>query len=122
MTDSTTEQLSPAATLANEPASLTSEVVGTYQPKRAEGPAGRAEAAKAFLAALDDERAALLVELRSASGLGGRTRRLGDDVERARKAVSGRIRDAIGRLGETHPALSAHLSEHVTTGRVCRYR
>lgn len=72
--------------------------------------------------ALETERTALLDELRAASGLGGRTRRMGDDVERARKAVSGRIRDAINRIAEVHPELGIHLAESVSTGRECRYR
>ncbi len=40
------------------------------------------------------ERDALVAELSAALGLTGRERRLGDDVERTRKAVSARIRDA----------------------------
>lgn len=71
---------------------------------------------------LDDERAAIIDQLRAATGLGNRTRRLGDDVERARKAVSGRIRDAIERISSADAELGAHLQETVTTGRYCRYR
>ncbi|MDW3218030.1 MAG: adenylate/guanylate cyclase domain-containing protein [Acidimicrobiales bacterium] len=71
---------------------------------------------------LEAERTALLDELRTASGLGGRTRRMGDDVERARKAVSARVRDAINKIGEVQPELAIHLAESVTTGRECRYR
>jgi class 3 adenylate cyclase len=71
---------------------------------------------------LDEERGAIINQLRSATGLGQRTRRMGDDVERARKAVSGRLRDAIGKLGDANAPLGAHLAEHVSTGRVCRYR
>ncbi|WFE33966.1 AAA family ATPase [Micromonospora sp. WMMD975] len=73
------------------------------------------------LAALDAERAALLDELRAAAGLAGRTRRLGDQAERARKAVTGRIRDTLRRIEQRHPALAAHLRESVTTGGTCRY-
>ncbi|SCG61159.1 AAA family ATPase [Micromonospora humi] len=73
------------------------------------------------LAALDAERAALLDELRAAAGLAGRTRRLGDQAERARKAVTGRIRDTLRRIEQRHPGLAAHLHESVTTGRTCRY-
>ena len=72
-------------------------------------------------AALDRERAALLDHLRLAAGLAGRTRRLGDEAERARKAVTARIRDAIRKLDDRHPALAAHLREAVTTGTTCRY-
>ncbi|MFJ8916467.1 ATP-binding protein [Amycolatopsis sp. NPDC102389] len=72
-------------------------------------------------AALDRERDALLTELRSAAGLGGRTRRLGDEAERARKTVTARIRDTLRKLDEQHPALAAHLRASVTTGSSCRY-
>ncbi len=71
---------------------------------------------------LDDERAAIIGQFRSASGLGGRTRRLGDDVERARKAVSARIRDAIERIAVADAELGAYLQQTVTTGRYCQYR
>ncbi|MEV4454651.1 AAA family ATPase [Microbispora sp. NPDC049633] len=73
-------------------------------------------------AEFDRERAALLAELRSASGLGGRDRRLGDEAERARKAVTARIRDVLRKLDRLHPALAAHLRAAVSTGATCRYR
>jgi hypothetical protein len=75
----------------------------------------------AAAAELDRERAALLAELGTATGLSGRRRRLGDEGERARKAVTGRIRDALRRLDERHPELAAHLRDSVTTGQACRY-
>lgn len=75
---------------------------------------GRAERAR-------DEREALLDELRRATGRGGRPRRLGDDAERARKAVTARIRDAIERIAGQHPALGAHLRTAVRTGTFCCY-
>ncbi|MEU8274105.1 ATP-binding protein [Microbispora bryophytorum] len=73
-------------------------------------------------AEFDRERAALLAELRSASGLGGRDRRLGDEAERARKAVTARIRDVLRKLDRLHPAMAAHLRAAVSTGATCRYR
>ncbi|MGW4489369.1 ATP-binding protein [Amycolatopsis sp. NPDC004368] len=73
-------------------------------------------------AALDTERAALLTELRTSSGLAGRTRRLGDESERARKAVTARIRDTIRKLTDLHPSLADHLHTTVTTGSSCRYQ
>ncbi|WP_447007866.1 ATP-binding protein [Saccharothrix isguenensis] len=72
-------------------------------------------------AALDRERAALLEELRAAAGLAGRTRKLGDEAERARKTVTARIRDALRRLDARHPGLAAHLRETVSTGATCVY-
>ncbi|BCB79066.1 hypothetical protein GCM10022251_18930 [Phytohabitans flavus] len=81
--------------------------------------ASRGDDARA--ATLDHERKALIDELRAAAGLGGRTRRLGDEAERARKTVTARIRDTLRRLDESHPELAAHLRATVSTGATCRY-
>ncbi len=70
----------------------------------------------------DEERALLLAELRTATGLGGRTRRLGDEAERARKTVTARIRDTLRKLDTRHPELAEHLRASVTTGTTCGYR
>jgi hypothetical protein len=70
----------------------------------------------------DRERAALLEELRTAAGLGGRGRRLGDEAERARKTVTARIRDVLRRLATAHPELAAHLRATISTGATCRYQ
>ncbi|MPY80019.1 MAG: AAA family ATPase [Actinophytocola sp.] len=67
------------------------------------------------------ERDALIAELSAAVGLGGRSRRLGDDRERARKAVTARIRDAIDRIERSNPALGTHLRASVRTGTWCSY-
>ncbi|MEU3601628.1 AAA family ATPase [Streptomyces sp. NPDC006798] len=67
------------------------------------------------------ERDALLDELRKAAGLGGRTRRLGDEAERARKTVTARIRDTLRRLDRLHPELATHLRASLTTGTHCAY-
>lgn len=70
----------------------------------------------------DQEREALLTELRTATGLGGRTRRLGDEAERARKTVTARIRDTLRKLDTSHPKLAEHLRAAVATGSTCSYR
>ncbi|MFC3455483.1 AAA family ATPase [Amycolatopsis speibonae] len=70
----------------------------------------------------DRERDALLGQLRAAAGLSGRSRRLGDEAERARKTVTARIRDTLRKLDDRHPALATHLRETVTTGSTCTYR
>jgi hypothetical protein len=75
----------------------------------------RAERARA-------ERDFIAAELASALGLGGRARRPGDPVERARKAVTGRIRLTIGRIESAHPELARHLTNAVRTGTFCVYR
>jgi predicted ATPase len=68
------------------------------------------------------ERDALVGELTRALGLGGRSRRLGDDAERARKAVTARIYHAIDRLQQYHPDLAAHLRAAICTGTACTYQ
>jgi hypothetical protein len=55
-------------------------------------------------------------------GLGGRARRLGDPLERARKTVSTRIRRAIAAVGRVHPELGRHLERSIDTGAWCAYR
>ncbi len=81
-----------------------------------------AAASGGSVASLEAERDALIDELARASGLGGRDRRLGDPVERARTTVTARIRDALRRLDAAHPELAGHLRQTVTTGRTCAYR
>lgn len=64
----------------------------------------------------------LAAELSGALGLGGRARTEGDPVERARKAVTMRIRTALKAVAEVDPALARHLDRSVITGRLCAYR
>jgi hypothetical protein len=68
------------------------------------------------------EREALLQQLAADTGLGGRVRKLNDPVERARKAVTARVRDAIRRIQRVHPPLGEHLDKCVATGLFCVYR
>jgi hypothetical protein len=70
---------------------------------------------------LERERQSLLDELRRAAGLGGRDRAINDERERMRKTVTARIRDALRRIDDRHPALAAHLRASVHTGAVCGY-
>jgi pimeloyl-ACP methyl ester carboxylesterase len=73
-------------------------------------------------ARLAREREAVARQLAADTGLGGRVRKLNDPVERARKAVSARIRDAIRRIRQVHPRLGEHLDRSVATGLFCSYR
>jgi hypothetical protein len=71
---------------------------------------------------LERERESLGAELDRATGIGQRPRPLGPStVERARKAVTARIRDAIRRIQAVQPELGAHLDRSVITGTSCRY-
>jgi tetratricopeptide (TPR) repeat protein len=68
-----------------------------------------------------EERDALVAQLAAAYGLGGRARRSGDAAERARSAVTWRIRDALVRIEAAHPELGHHLRHSVRTGTFCVY-
>jgi len=68
------------------------------------------------------ERSMLAGELAAALGLGGRTRFAGDPAERARKAVTMRIRAAIDAIAGQDDALARHLRNAIRTGRLCSYQ
>jgi hypothetical protein len=68
-----------------------------------------------------EERDLIASELAAAYGLGDRPRRSGDPAERARKAVTWRIRQAITRVGQAHPILGRHLDRSIRTGTFCCY-
>ena len=65
---------------------------------------------------------ALVQQLSEAFGLAGRARTTGSAAERARSAVSWRIRAAVRNLAEVHPELARHLQNAVRTGTWCSYR
>ena len=65
---------------------------------------------------------ALTANLAGALGLSGRSRKLGDEVERVRSATTWRIRSAIRRVSTAHPELGQHLDNSIRTGVVCTYR
>lgn len=67
------------------------------------------------------ERDALIAQLTGAYGLGGRARRSGDPAERARTAVTARIRDALRRIEAADAGLGVHLRRSVRTGAFCVY-
>jgi tetratricopeptide (TPR) repeat protein len=67
------------------------------------------------------ERDAIAHELAAAYGLGGRARKAGDPAERARTTVTRRIREAMLRIEDVHPALGRHLRKSVRTGTFCSY-
>ena len=76
---------------------------------------GRAERAELELDAL-------VAQLTEAFGLGGRARPTGSSAERARSAVTYRVRAAIKKVDELHPELGRHLTNAVRTGTWCAYR
>jgi hypothetical protein len=80
----------------------------------ADGDVGRSER-------IATERDAILEQLTAAYGLGGRARRVGSDAERARTAVTARIRETIRRIRSANPELGQHLARSVRTGTFCVY-
>ena len=70
---------------------------------------------------LATEKEALIDQLRSATGFGGRRRRFPDDTERARKAVLKAITDAIKAIEKYDAKLAAHLTDSIQTGGSCCY-
>jgi hypothetical protein len=70
---------------------------------------------------LEDERDALLTEVRLAAGLGGRARQAGATTERARVAVRKAVVAAIERVTEVDGTLGRLLRDCIRTGTRCVY-
>jgi hypothetical protein len=71
---------------------------------------------------LEAERAALVAELKRASGLAGRRRGFSDEAERARVNVTRTIRQALNQILVADPQAGRHLLASVRTGVRCVYR
>jgi CheY-like chemotaxis protein len=67
------------------------------------------------------EREALIEQLASAVGLGGRDRRAASDAERARVSVTRAIKAAMLRIAEHSPGLEQHFASTLRTGQFCAY-
>jgi hypothetical protein len=91
------------------------ELQGDLDDAEATHDSGRADLVTAELDALVDH-------LTRATALAGRDRSSNATVERARAAVRWRMRAAIDRLGDAHPALGHHLAVSVRTGAWCSYQ
>ncbi|HEY3900454.1 MAG TPA: hypothetical protein VGM54_17735 [Chthoniobacter sp.] len=68
------------------------------------------------------EREVILQHLVSAVGLGGRDRKTSSDAERARSAVTKRIKKAIQKIAKAIPPLGHHLTVRIKTGYFCSYK
>lgn len=79
------------------------------------------DGAVARSAELAAERDMLAAELAGAYGLGGRARQAGSSGERARTAVTTRVKDALRRLDAVHPEAARHLRRAIRTGTFCVY-
>jgi hypothetical protein len=68
-----------------------------------------------------NEMNAIARQLAVAVGLGGRDRRSSSEAERARSAVTKRIKEAINRIADVMPPLGRHLAARIKTGYFCSY-
>jgi hypothetical protein len=68
-----------------------------------------------------DEMHAIAQHLACAVGLGGRDRKTSSDAERARSAVTKRVKKAIQRINEVIPSLGHHLAARIKTGYFFSY-
>jgi hypothetical protein len=68
-----------------------------------------------------EEKRWLESELRAATGLGGRPRKVASDEEKARVNVTNLVRSAIGRIGQHDAALAIFLGNSIKTGLRCSY-
>jgi tetratricopeptide (TPR) repeat protein len=104
---------------------LDAEAIAAYRRRIAEldaelAAAGRAgDASRAERA--EQERAALVAEVRRGTGLGGRMRRTSTEAERARVNVTRTLRAALARIAHQAPKAGAHLEASIRTGLACRY-
>ena len=64
---------------------------------------------------------AIAEQLVAAVGLKGRDRRFSSEAERARSAVTKRIKEAINRIADVIPPLGCHLAARIKTGYFCSY-
>ncbi|MCA9127097.1 MAG: hypothetical protein KDB22_08425 [Planctomycetales bacterium] len=69
---------------------------------------------------LDEERQAILDQIKSAQGLGGRVRH-NFDAERSRKTVCKAISRAVEAIEKVHPELGLHLHKSINLGLEVSY-
>ncbi|MBZ0180073.1 MAG: tetratricopeptide repeat protein [Melioribacteraceae bacterium] len=63
----------------------------------------------------------ILDHLSQSTGLKGRARKLADPSDRARAAVTLRIKSAIQKIENVHPSLAKHFQNNIKTGTFCIY-
>ena len=68
-----------------------------------------------------EEMDAIAHHLATALGLGGRDRKTSSEAERARSAVTKRLKQAIQKIADAIPSLGHHLTARIKTGYFCSY-
>jgi hypothetical protein len=90
------------------------ELTAELDEAEADHDLGRAEKLRMEIDALVDE-------IESATGLGGRARTFSDPAERARTAVRKAIKRAVDVIDDANPAIAETLRSTITTGTTCLY-
>jgi len=70
---------------------------------------------------INNELNQILDYLSHATGIRGRARKLADPSDRARAAVTLRIKSAIQKIENVHPSLAKHFQNNIKTGTFCVY-
>jgi len=63
----------------------------------------------------------LVDQLSKSLGLGGKQRKIPNHVDKARSAVTWRIRSAIKKIRDSHESLGKHFAKSLKTGTFCSY-
>lgn len=71
---------------------------------------------------LSEEYETLVAHLSKSLGLAGETRKMGSSVEKARSAVTLRIKSTIKKIDSVHPGLARHFLSAIKTGTFCSYK
>ena len=70
---------------------------------------------------LQEEYDQIIDHVSRAIGMGGKARKVTGTIEKCRTAVTWRIRSAVKKIAEVHPALGKHLEASIKTGIFCEY-
>jgi hypothetical protein len=70
---------------------------------------------------INNELNQILDYISQSTGLRGRARKLADPSDRARAAVTLRIKSAIQKIENVHPSLAKHFQNNIKTGTFCIY-
>ncbi len=71
---------------------------------------------------LEEEYEQLMGYIGKVMGLSNKVRRTGSSLEKARAAVTWRIRNSITKIEQVHPLLAKHLANSIKTGTCCSYK
>lgn len=102
------------------------QAIQNYQTRLEELVNERAEAERdgdeSWLDRIDSETEQIGDELIRTTGLGGKTRKMGDELQNLRRRISKTISEAIAKISENDRQLGHHLTNNIYTGIMMSYR